>query len=104
MKKGDFELYGARRESIQVEAVGTYLLKLPFEKILELENCYYVSKIVRNIISGPLLLQHEFKIIRKDNSCSISFFNEHFCDGIINNSLLILSLNDNIFHIDENKK
>ena len=38
LKKGDFELYGAGGESIQVETVETYMLKLPSEKILELET------------------------------------------------------------------
>ena len=56
LKKGDFKLYGVRGESIQVETIGTYILKLPSEKILELENYYYMPKIIRNIISIPLLL------------------------------------------------
>ena len=71
LKKDDFELYSAEGESIQVETVGTYMSKLPFRKILELENCYYMSKIIRNIISVLLLLQRDFKINEKSNSCSI---------------------------------
>ena len=103
LKKGDFELYGARGESIQVEAIGTYMLKLPSRKILELKNCYYMPKIIRNIISISLLLQRDYKINGKSNSCSISFSNEIIYNDIINNGLLILS-NDNIFHINESKK
>ena len=57
LKKGDFELHGTGGESIQAKTVGTYMLKLPFEKILELKNCYYMPKIIRNIISISLLLQ-----------------------------------------------
>ena len=79
------------------------MLKLPSEKILKLENCYYMSKIIRNIISIPLLLQQDYEINRKSNSCSISFSNEILYHGIVNNDLFILS-NDNIFHIEENKK
>ena len=103
LKKGDFELYGARGESIQVEAIGTYMLKLPYEKILELENCYYMPKIIKNIISILLLLQRGYEINRKSNSCSIFFSNEIICHGVINYGLLILS-NDNVFHINESKK
>ena len=103
LKKGYFELYGAGGESIQAEVVGTYMLKLPSEKILELENYYYMSKIIRNIISVSLLLQRGYEINGKSNSCSIFFSNEIICHGIINNDLLILS-NDNIFHIDKRKK
>ena len=57
LKKGDFKLYIAEGESIQAEAVGTYMLKLSSEKILELENYYYIPKIIENIISVLLLLQ-----------------------------------------------
>ena len=79
------------------------MLKLPSGKILELENCYYRPKIIRNIISVLLLLQRGYEINGKSNSCSISFSNEIICHGVINNGLLILS-NDNVFHINESKK
>ena len=103
LKKGDFELYGAGGESIQAEAVWTYILKLPFGKILELKNYYYMPKIIRNIISVSLLLQRDYEINGKSNSCSISFSNKIIYHGVINNGLLILS-NDNVFHINESKK
>ena len=103
LKKGDFELYGAGGESIQAETVGTYMLKLPSGKILELENCYYMPKIIRNIISVSLLLQWGYEINGKSNSCLISFSNEIICHGVTNNGFLILS-NDIIFHINESKK
>ena len=57
LKKGDFKLYGVGGESIQAEAVGTKILKLPYGKKLELTNYYYMPKIIRNIISIPLLLK-----------------------------------------------
>ena len=104
LKKGNFKLYGAGGESIQAEVMGTYMLKLPSRKVLELENYYYIPKIIRNIISVSLLLQRDFEINGKGTRCSISFSNEHIYDGIVNNGLLILSLNDNIFYVDKNKK
>ena len=58
---------------------------------------------IRNIISVSLLLQRDYEISGKSNSCSISFSNEIICHGIINNGLLILS-NDNVFYINESKK
>ena len=57
LKKDDFKLYGAGGKSFQAEAIGTNILKLPYGKILELTNCYYIPKIIRNIISIPLLLK-----------------------------------------------
>ena len=78
------------------------MLKLPSKKILELENYYYMPKIIKNIISVLLVLQWGYEINGKRNSCSI-FFNKFFYHDVINNDLLILS-NDNIFYIDKSKK
>ena len=80
------------------------MLKLHSEKILELKNYYYIPKIIRNIISVPMLLQWEFKINGKGNNCSNFFSKEILCHGIFDNGLLILSLNDNISHVNESKK
>ncbi|KAJ9552480.1 hypothetical protein OSB04_016525 [Centaurea solstitialis] len=38
------------------EAVGSYSLSLPSGLVLELENCYYVPKMIKNIISFDLLV------------------------------------------------
>ena len=83
LKKGDFELYGAGGESIQAEVVGTYMLKLPSGKILELENYYYMPKIIRNIIFVPLLLQRGYEINEKSNSCSIFFLTKYFVMALL---------------------
>ena len=82
----------------------TYILKLPSEKILELEECYYTPKIIRNIISIPFLLCDGYEIKFMNNGCSIFHSNEFFGNGYFDNSLLILSLNENIFYIDKNMK
>lgn len=56
------QLFGASGKSIFVEAIGTSPIELPSSKILELEECYYMPKIIRNIISIPMLLKHDFEI------------------------------------------
>ena len=104
MKEDNFELNSNGGESIQAEAVGTYILKLPFGKILELKDYYYIPKIIRNIISIPLLLEQGYVMDVTSNGCSIKFSNEIICSGIFHNGLLTLSLNDNVFHINENGK
>ena len=91
-------------ESIQIEAIGTRVLKLPSSKVLKLKICYYIFDIVRNIISVPLLLEQSFKIIVKNNGCSIYFFNEYYESIFIDNGLIFLSLNDNMLHVDNMKK
>ena len=104
LEKGDFELYGASDESIQAEAVGTYPMLLPSGKILELVNCYYVPNIIRNIVSIPMLIEQGYEINVKGNGCSIFHSSEFFTNGTVHNSLLILTLNDKIFLVNENKK
>ena len=104
LKEGNFELYGAGGDPIQAEAVGTYVLKLPSGKILELRNCYYMPKIIRNIISVPLLLKQGYTMNVMSSGCSISLSNEIICYGIFCNGLLTLSTNDNIFHVSNKRK
>lgn len=38
------------------------MLKLPLGKVLELVDCYYMPKLIRNIILVSLLFEHGFKI------------------------------------------
>ena len=104
LNKGDFELFSASGESIQVEAVGTKVLKLPSKKILKLKTCYYIPNIIINIISIPLLLKQGFEIIVKNNGCSIYFCNEYYASTFIDNDLIFFLLNDNVLYIDNMKK
>ena len=82
----------------------TKILKLPLDKILELKICYYIPNVVRNIISIPLLLEQDFKIITKNNGCSNYFFNEYYENIFIDNGLMFLSLNDNVLYVENMKK
>ena len=45
--------------------------------IMELNNCYYVPAISRNIISASCLMAEGYKFIIENNGCSI-FLNEMF--------------------------
>ena len=104
LKRGDLELYNASGESISAEVVGTCMLDLSSGKILVLKDCYYIPKIIKNIISIPLLLKQGYKIRLIENGCSIFFSNKFYDSGYINNNLLILVLNENIFYIERNMK
>ena len=84
--------------------MGIKILKLPSDKVLELKTCYYISKVVRNIISVSLLLEQSFEIKAKNNGCSIYLSNEFYENTHINNDLLFLSLNDNKLYVDSMKK
>ena len=49
-------------------------------------------------------MEHDFEINEKSKNCSISLSSEFYGYGYIDNSLMFLTLHDNIFHIDKNKK
>ena len=68
-----------------------------------------MPKVIRNIISIPLLLKqdYEIRLMRNGcsrNGCSIFFSNKFYGNGFIDNNLLILALNENIFYIERNMK
>ena len=52
-------------------SVGTLPLLLPSGFIMELNNCYYVPSMSRNIISASCLMAEGYKFIIEDNGCSI---------------------------------
>ena len=80
------------------------MLDLPSNKILKLKDCYYMPKVIRNIISIPLLLKQGYEIRLMENGCSIFFFNEYYGSSYIDNNLLIHALNEHIFYIKRNMK
>ena len=51
LAKGEVNLRVGKRARVAALAVGTYELTLPSGLILNLENCYYVPIMCRNIIS-----------------------------------------------------
>ncbi|KAJ9546463.1 hypothetical protein OSB04_019006 [Centaurea solstitialis] len=84
------------------EAVGSYSLSLPSGLVLELETCYYVPKMIKNILSFDLLVDQGFyyKYDYKMISC---FKNDMFYfKATPSNGLYILNLqesNNEIYHI-----
>ena len=53
--KGEVDLRVGNGAKVATLALGTYHLSLPTRLILELENCFYVPTICRNIISVSCL-------------------------------------------------
>ncbi|KAJ9547457.1 hypothetical protein OSB04_020000 [Centaurea solstitialis] len=84
------------------ESIGSYSLSLPLGLLLELENCYYVPRMIKNIISFDLLVDHGFyyKYDYKLISCfknDIFYFKETPTNG-----LYVLNLqesNKEVYHI-----
>ena len=77
LAKGEVDLRVGNGANVDALAVETYVLNLPSGFIIQLENCYYVPAISRNIISVSCLDKFGFSFIIKNNCCSI-YLNDIF--------------------------
>ena len=100
MAKGEVDLRVGNGARVAALAVGTYVLNLPTGLILELENCYFVPSITKNIISISCLDKNGFSFIIKGQCCSI-YLNEIFYGSAqLFNGLYILNLDMPIYNIN----
>ncbi|KAK8632220.1 hypothetical protein V6N13_028996 [Hibiscus sabdariffa] len=70
LAKGDVDLRVGNGARVAALAVGTYVLSLPSGLVLNLENCYFVPSLTKNIIFVSCLDKIGFEIIIKNNCCS----------------------------------
>ncbi|KAJ9544558.1 hypothetical protein OSB04_024265 [Centaurea solstitialis] len=82
-------------------------LSLPLGLVLELENCYYVPRMIKNIISFNLLVDHGF-YFKYDYKLISCFKNDIFYfKATPTNGLYVLNLQENnkeIYHISKRSK
>ena len=71
LAKGEVDLRVGNGARVAALVVGTNYLSLPSGLFLELDNCYYVPTMSRNIISISCLDVVGFSFIIKNNTCSI---------------------------------
>ena len=57
LASGEIDLRVGNVTPVAVLAVGTFVLELPSGHVLELNDCYYVPSLTRNIISVSMLAQ-----------------------------------------------
>jgi len=87
--------YGAKVVAL---AVGTFVLNLPSDLLIQLENCYYVPAISRNIIFDSCLDKFGFLFTIKDKCCSIYLDNILYANEIMSNGLYNLDLDMPIYN------
>ena len=83
-------------------AVGVMPLRLPSGFTLELNNCYFVPALCKNIISGSCLLLNGYSFNSENNGCSIYFKNMFYGFAPVVNGLFILDLEcgNDVYNID----
>ena len=72
LQKGEVTLRVGNGAMVAALAVGTYHLSLPSGLVVELENCYFIPAINRNIISVSALDIVGFEFNIKNKCCSFS--------------------------------
>jgi len=94
IEKGEVDFREGNNARVVVLSIGTMQLHLPSRFILELNNCYCVPRLSRNIVSPSCLMKDGYLFLSKDNGCVI-FKNDIFvAHASIVNGLFILNLDD----------
>ncbi|KAJ9566931.1 hypothetical protein OSB04_002897 [Centaurea solstitialis] len=89
------------------EAVGSYSLSLPSGLVLELENCYYVPKMIRNVMSFDLLVDQGFYYKYDYKMLSVFKNNIFYFKATPVNGRYTVNLQDDnkeIYHISKRSK
>ena len=91
LAKGEVDLRVGNGAMVAGLAIGTSYLSFPSGLVLELDNCYYVPTMSRNIISISCLDMVGFSFIIKNNTCSIYYGDIFYGDAHLSNGLYILN-------------
>jgi hypothetical protein len=75
-------------------SIGTMQLHLPLGFIMELNNCYFVPSLSRNIISPSYLMMDGYLFLSENNGCDLSKNDMFVASAPIKNGLFILNLDD----------
>ncbi|KAJ9544580.1 hypothetical protein OSB04_024287 [Centaurea solstitialis] len=89
------------------EAVGSYSLSLPSGLVLELDNCYYIPNMIKNVLSFDLLVDQGFYYKYDYKMISVFKNNIFYFKATPVNGLYTVNLQDNsseIYHISKRSK
>ena len=92
LTKGEVDQRVGNGARVAALAVGTYDLTLPSGLVLELNNCYYVPAMSRNIISISCLDLYCFRFSIKNGDLSIFREDIFYGNGCLMNGLYILNI------------
>ena len=92
--RDDVYLHVKNGAKVTALAVDTYSLSLPSGLVLELNNCYFVPALNKNIISASCLEDDGFEFVIKNQCCSIFMNGMYYGRCPIVNGLYVLDLED----------
>ena len=85
-------------------AVRTYELSLSSYSVLELQNCYFVPVLSKNIVSVSCLRKQGFHLGTKDNCCQLWLNETFYGTSTDNNGIYVLDLDKPIFNINTKRQ
>jgi transposase InsO family protein len=94
VEKGEVDFRVGNNARVAALNVGIKQLHLPSGFILELNNCYFIPSLSRNIVSPSCLMEDGYTFASKDNGCVISRNGMFVASASIVNGLFILNLDD----------
>ena len=94
VKRGEVDFRVGNNARVAALTVGTMQLHLPSGFILELNNCYIVPSMSRNIMSPSCLMKDGYSFASENNGCVISKNGMFVAFASIMNGLFILNLDD----------
>ena len=100
LAKGEVDLRVGNKARVAALAVGTYELRLPTGRILQLNNCYFVPVLSKNLISVSSLCKTGFKFVFEKYGCSFSFKNELFGTGMLCDDLFFIDTIYEVFNVE----
>jgi hypothetical protein len=93
--KGELDIHVGNTAKVAAIAVGIFHLLLSSGLVLELNNCYCISALCKNIISSSCLKEVDgYKIIITNKCCSIYFNGIFYARCPLVNGLYVLDLED----------
>ena len=85
-------------------AVGVYSLSLPSGLVFELNNCYYVPCITKNLISVAVLHSDGFEFSIKNGSFSVFKNDIFYATAQMSNGIFILDLKSELYNINNKRQ
>ena len=84
--------------------LGIYLLNLPSGLCLNLDSCFYVPALTKNISYVSCLNKKGFQLNFCNNGCYIMLNDVFYVGGTLSNGIYILDMSNPILNVNDNKR
>ena len=104
LAKEESDLRAGNGARFAVVAIRTYVLNLPSGLCLNLDNCFYVPALTKNIIYVSCLNKNKFHFNFCNNGCYTVLNDVFYAGGTLSNEIYILDMSNQILNVNDNKR